>query len=75
MPDDFGDSGLIVTVFDDAPGGWLPIGEFGKLHAELDAAHQHLARLSRLLTRARALWFGAGFALGGLLAAVVALVA
>lgn len=63
---DFSDSGMIVGVFDDKPGGWLPVGEFGKLYLELEAQKARIKRMSELFAVERALWFAAGVAVGAL---------
>lgn len=60
------DERTIVAVFDGHPGGWVPIGEYGKVWAELDGARAHLQRLPALLWWSRMLWFAAGAVVGSL---------
>ena len=62
MSDD--DSDVLVAVFDKHPGGWLPVGEFAKLRAELLAAQEHVQRMSDMVATARVLWLATGFAAG-----------
>lgn len=58
------DSNVVVTVFRDVPGGYLPVGEFATLHAELAAAQERVGRLSDMAAISRVLWLSAGFVTG-----------
>lgn len=58
------DPSLIVEVFDDFPGGYLPVGEFGQVLADLAAARERIDRLSTMIALARVLWMSAGFVVG-----------
>lgn len=64
MSDCGGDPGLIVEVFKDVPGGYLPVSEFAAVHAELCEAQERFARLSDMIALARVLWLSAGFVVG-----------
>lgn len=70
MSGEHDDDSLVVAASYDAPGGWLPIGEYGKLYAELEATRARMRRLAGMMAWARALWFSAGIAVGALLAAL-----
>lgn len=63
---DFSDSGVLVAVFEDKPGGWLPIGEFGKLYMEMEALRSRAQRMTKMFAVERALWFAAGVLVGAL---------
>jgi len=67
------DPGLIVAVFDDDPGGYLPIGEFADLLRELDEHRQRVRDMAALVERKRIAWFLLGVAVGGVLAQLSAL--
>lgn len=64
MSDDGADPRLIVTVFKDIPGGYLPVGEFAAVHAELFEAQERLNRMEGMAAVSRALWMAAGFVVG-----------
>lgn len=59
-----GDPAHIVTVFKDVPGGYLPVGEFAALHAELADARERMQRMTSMIALARLLWLTAGFVVG-----------
>lgn len=63
MNDD-ADPSLIVTVFKDVPGGYLPVSEFAAVHAELWQAQERLQRMTDMVIIGRVLWLSAGFVTG-----------
>lgn len=58
------DDALIVEVLHGVQGGYLPVGEFARVHKDLAETKERLQRMSDMLALARLLWAACGFVVG-----------